>query len=98
MRAIVSLLKFFVGFSFLLYTVFLAFVLGGSLFGFTQGWWAVLGAAGTYFAVASFVILVLFTGMIALMISAHDRLNDIALLMAERNELLRDRVVSSPDF
>lgn len=97
MRAIVSLLKFFVGFSFLLYAVFLAFLLGGSIFGFTQGWWAVLGAAGAYFAVASFVLLVLFTGMIALMISAHDRLTDIALFMAERNELLRNRGTRSAD-
>lgn len=89
MRAIVSLLKFFVGAAFLFYTAVLAFVLGASLFGFTEGWWAILGAAGVYAAVVSFIMLVLFTGMIALLISAHDRLHDISTLLAERNEMMR---------
>lgn len=89
MRAIVSLLKFFVGAAFLFYTIALAFLAGASLFGFTQGWWAVLGAIGVYAAVVGFVMLVLFTGMVALLISAHDRLNEMVALMAERNELVR---------
>lgn len=98
MRAIVSLLKFFVGAAFLIYTIVLAFVLGGSLFGLTQGWWAILGVLGSYFAIVGFIMLVMFTGMIALLISAHDRLSQIAVLMAERNDVIRGDQYVRTDF
>lgn len=95
MRVIVSLLKFFVGAAFFLCTIGLAFIVGGSLFGFT------FGEAGAQFGVlmvvgglAAFVVLVLYIGMVALLISGHDRLCDIARILDERNDLLRNRSLS----
>ena len=64
----------------------MAFLLGASLIGFSDERFAILGGFGIYIAIAGFVTLVLFTGMIALFISAHDRLTDIARLMRERND------------
>lgn len=90
MRAIVSLLKFFVGAAFLFYTAVLAFLIGASLFGFSQGVWAGLGVVGVGLAIAGFVLLVLITGTTALLISAHDRLCEISASIAERNQLARD--------
>jgi hypothetical protein len=96
MRAIVALLKYFVGAAFLICTISLAFIIGGSLVGFT------FGAAGSALSsltiligVAVFVVLVLYVGIVALLISGHDRLCEITALMSERNELLRS---GAPDF
>lgn len=88
MRAIVSLMKFFVGASFLFYTVMLAFFIGASLIGLGTTNFAGLGGAGILLAIAGFVLLVLFTGMVALLISVHDRFCDIVAIMKRRNELL----------
>lgn len=90
MRAIVSLLKFFVGAAFLLCTIGLAFVLGAALIGFSDERSAILGSLGVYGSVAAFVFVVLYIGIVALLISGHDRLSEIAGLLAERNELLRN--------
>lgn len=89
MRAIVSLMKFFVGASFLFYTMVLSFVLGASFIGGRHPGLIGLGGFGVLIAIAGFVLLVLYTGMVALLISAHDRMCDIVDLMAERNDLLR---------
>lgn len=90
MRAIVSLLKFFVGVAFLLCTIGLAFLIGGGLVGFT------FGATGSAFSIMTvivgvgiFVVLVLYVGIVALLISGHDRLCEITRILDERNDLLR---------
>ena len=90
MRAIVSLMKFFVGAAFLLCTIGLAFILGASLIGFSDQRLAVFGGLGVYGAIAGFILLVLYVGIVALLISGHDRLSEIAVLLAERNDLLRN--------
>lgn len=93
MRAIVSLFKFFVGLSFLMNTVALAFLLGLSLYALIDGrlppQFAFVGAWGIYAAIGSFIFLVLMTGMSALAISMHDRVCEMTALMEERNSLLR---------
>lgn len=87
MRAIVSLLKYFVGAAFLLSTIGLAFLLGASIAGIDgTGLGAAFGAGGIFLAILGFVVLVLYTGLIALLISGHDRLGEIADLMRERND------------
>lgn len=92
MRAIVALLKYFVGAAFLLCTIALAFFIGGSLVGFTFGnIGGALSLVSILTGVAIFVVLVLYVGMVALLISGHDRVCEIARLMDERNELLRLR-------
>lgn len=88
MRAIVSLMKFFVGASFLFYTVGLAFILGASVMGLRTANFAGLGGVGLLVAIAAFVLLVLYTGMVALLISVHDRFCDIVAIMSRRNELI----------
>ena len=101
MRAIVSLLKFIVGASFLLSTIGLALLLGVSLFGLVAATdepvFALLGGAGIYIALAAFIALVLYSGMVALLISGHDRLCEISLILRERNELLRLGHEQGPD-
>lgn len=90
MRAIVSLLKFFVGAAFLLCTIGLAFLLGGSLVGFTFGeTGATIGLMTVLLGVAAFILLVLYIGVVALLISGHDRLCEITRILDERNDLLR---------
>jgi len=92
MRVIVSLLKFFVGAAFFVCTVALAFLLGGSLVGFTFGeTGAGLSSFAIFGGIAAFIVLVLYIGIVALLISGHDRLCDIAKILDERNELLRSR-------
>ncbi|HVM21938.1 MAG TPA: hypothetical protein VM308_01365 [Sphingomicrobium sp.] len=90
MRLIVSLLKLFVGTAFLICTIGLAFILGASLIGFSDDRLALFGGLGVYAAVVGFIVLVLYVGVVALLISGHDRLSEIAALLAERNELLRN--------
>lgn len=95
MRAIVSLMKFFVGAAFLLCTIGLAFLIGGSLVGFTFGMTETAFSLITVlWGIVLFVVLVLYVGMVALLISGHDRLCDIVALMSERNDLLRGNSVS----
>jgi len=90
MRAIVSLLKFFVGAAFLFCTIGLAFVVGGSLVGFSFGeGGAALSGMSIVIGIAAFVVLVLYVGIVALLISGHDRLCEIARILDERNDLLR---------
>ena len=89
MRAIVSLFKFYIGASFLFSTAVLAFILGLAMSGMTDMKYAGFGVIGIYGAVAGFVMLLLMTGIAALLISAHDRISDMASLMRERNEILR---------
>ena len=81
-------MKFFVGFSFLFYTAVLSFILGASVIGLGTPNFAGVGGIGLLVGFAAFVLLVLYTGMVALLISAHDRLCDIVGIMARRNELL----------
>jgi len=89
MRAIVALLKYIVGAAFLLSTVGLTFLLGAYLAGVGDTeFGAPLGGLGVFVAIVAFVALVLYVGMVALLISGHDRLSEIAELMRERNELL----------
>lgn len=95
MRAIVALLKYFVGAAFLLCTVALAFFIGGSLVGFTFGeMGGALSIMTILGGVAVFVVLVLYIGMVALLISGHDRLCELTALMDERNELIRQRAAA----
>lgn len=47
-----------------------------------------VGGIGLVIGIAGFVLLVLYTGMIALLISAHDRFCDVVAIMDRRNELL----------
>ena len=89
MRAIVSLFKFYIGASCLFSTAVLAFILGLAMSGMTDMKYAGFGVIGIYGAVAGFVMLLLMTGIAALLISAHDRISDMASLMRERNEILR---------
>ena len=87
MREIVSLLKYFVGAAFLLSTIGLSFLLGASMAGLDGTLFgAALGGLGIYVAIAGFIALVLYVGLIALLISGHDRLSEIADLMRERND------------
>jgi hypothetical protein len=87
MRAIVALLKYFVGAAFLLSTVGLALLLGASIAGLDgTPFNTTFGGLGIFVAILAFVVLVLYTGLIALLISGHDRLGEIADLMRERNE------------
>src|SRR6185312_4739958 len=92
MRAIVSLMKFFVGASFLFYTIALSFIVGASVVGVRAPGFASIGGMGLLIAIAAFVLLVLYTGMVALLISAHDRVCDIAAIMERRNELLETNI------
>ncbi|MES2119469.1 MAG: hypothetical protein V4513_02710 [Pseudomonadota bacterium] len=90
MRAIVALLKYFVGGAFLLCTIGLAFIVGGAALGFTFGTTASSFSALTILiAIGVFVLLVLYVGMVAMLISGHDRLCEMTALMAERNDILR---------
>lgn len=90
MRAIVSLLKFFVGAAFLLCTLGLAFLVGGSLVGFTFGeTGATFSMVTVFVGIAAFIVLVLYIGIVALLISGHDRLCEITRILDERNDLLR---------
>ncbi len=90
MRAIVSLFKFYVGASFLFSAAVLAFILGLAMSGLSDMKYAGFGVLGIYGAVAGFLTLLLLTGIAALLISAHDRLSDMTVLMSERNDILRN--------
>jgi hypothetical protein len=86
MRVIVALFKYVIGASFLIFTFALAFVLGVSLSGPGAGEAAsFLGGMGIYFAFVLFASLILLTGVAAILVSAHDRLCDIAEALRERN-------------
>lgn len=89
MRAIVSLFKFYIGASFLLSSAVLAFILGLALSGLSDKTYAMFGAIGIFGAIVAFILLLLMTGISALLISAHDRLSDMSSLMRERNDILR---------
>ena len=86
MRLIVALFKYVIGASFLLFTYALAFVLGVSLSGLGAGEAAsFLGGMGVYLAFVLFASLILLTGVAAILVSAHDRLGEIAEALRERN-------------
>ena len=90
MRAIVALLKYFVGATFLLSTIGLAFVIGAAFLTLFAGDMASLfGMTTILISVGAFVALVLYAGVVALLISGHDRLCEIAALLGERNDLIR---------
>lgn len=92
MRVIVALFKFLIGGGFLLYTFGFAFVLGLSLAGFGGSAAARLfGGIGIFWALIAFTTLVLFTGVAAILVSAHDRLCEMVEALQERNALARDR-------
>lgn len=93
MRVIVQLLKFFVGTAFLLYAAGFAFIIGASVMGMTNVTTTVFGGVGIFFAVVGFISLVLVTGVVAMLISAHDRLCDVVAIMEERNDILKGRDV-----
>jgi hypothetical protein len=89
MRVIVALLKLFVGTSFLLSAVGFSFLFGASFGGFFgDGWTPALGGVGLLAAIIGFIVLVLYTGLVALLISGHDRMAEIASLLRERNDML----------
>ena len=86
MRVIVVLFKYVIGASFLIFTYALAFVLGVSLSGLDAGAAAAfLGGMGIYLAFVLFASLILLTGVAAILVSAHDRLCEIAEALRDRN-------------
>jgi hypothetical protein len=92
MRAIVALLKYFVGATFLICTIGLAFTIGAALVGFLIGdTGSLFGGMTILISIAAFIVLVLYVGMVALLISGHDRLCELTSLVDERNQLLRAR-------
>ena len=93
MRVIVQLLKIFVGAAFLLYAAGFAFLIGASVMGMSDITTSVFGGIGIVLSVFGFVSLVLVTGVVAMLISAHDRLCDLVAVMEERNEILRGQEV-----
>ena len=91
MRVIVALFKFLIGGGFLLYSFGLAFVLGLSLSGVAGGTAAkLLGSIGVFWALVAFTALVLFTGIAAILVSAHDRLCEVVEALEERNAIARE--------
>ena len=86
MRVIVELFKYIIGITFLLCCYGISFVFGLAVsFTWNGGNDLLMSALAIYWSLVAFIVLVIATGISAILISVHDRLVNLVIAVQERN-------------